>query len=81
MDKRRSCANCGSANHHVADCTSYKQGLKSLGYKPDEDDMNQMENHEFYGGLIIKISERCFFCNQGGHFRRSLQTVLCFGKQ
>ena len=69
MDKRRSCANCGSADHHVADCTSYKQGMKSLGYAPDEEDMSQMEEHEYYNGLIIKIGARCFFCNQEGHFR------------
>ena len=69
MDKRRSCANCGSADHHVADCTTNKQGMKSLGYAPDEEDMSQMEEHEFYSGLIIKIGARCFFCNQEGHFR------------
>ena len=69
MDKRRSCANCGSADHHVADCTTYKQGMKSLGYAPDEEHMSQMEEHEFYSGLIIKIGARCFFCNQEGHFR------------
>ena len=69
MDKRRSCANCGSADHHVADCTTYKQGIKSLGYASDEGDMSQMEEHEFYSGLIIKIGARCFFCNQEGHFR------------
>ena len=69
MDKRRSCANCGSADHHAADCTIYKQGMKSLGYAPDEEDMSQMEEHEFYSGLIIKIGARCFFCNQEGHFR------------
>ena len=69
MDKRRSCANCGSADHHVADCTTYKQGMKSLGYAPDEEDMSQMEEHEFYSGLIIKIGARCFFCKQEGHFR------------
>ena len=69
VDKRRSCANCGSADHHVADCTTYKQGMKSLGYAPDEEDMSQMEEHEFYNGLIIKIGARCFFCNQEGHFR------------
>ena len=34
MDKPRSCANCGSADHHEADCTTYKQGMKSLGYSP-----------------------------------------------
>ena len=69
MDKRRSCANCGSADHHVADCTTYKQGMKSLGYAPDEEDMSHMEEHEFYSDLIIKISARCFFCNQERHFR------------
>ena len=63
MDKRRSCANCGSADHHMADCTTYKQGMKSLGYAPDEEDMSQMEEHEYYNGLIIKIGARCFFCN------------------
>ena len=69
MDIRRSCASCGSAHHHVADCTTYKQGMKSLGYAPDEEDMSQMEEHEYYSGLIIKIGARCFFCNQEGHFR------------
>ena len=68
MDKRRSCANCGSADHHV-ECTTYKQGMKSLGYAPDEEDMSQIEEHEFYSGLTIKIGARCFFCNQEGHFR------------
>ena len=69
MDKRRSCANCGSADHHVADCTTCKQSMKSLGYAPDEEDMSQMEEHEFYSDLIIKIGARCFFCNQKGQFR------------
>ena len=69
LDKRRSCANFGSADHHVADCTTYKQGMKSLGYAPDEEDMSQMEEHEYYSGLIIKIGARYFFCNQEGHFR------------
>ena len=68
MDKRKSCAYCGSADHHVADCTTYKKGMQSLGYAPDEEDMNQTEEHEFYSGLIIKIGVRCFFCNQEGHF-------------
>ena len=72
MDKRRSCANCGSADHHVADCTTYKQCMKSLGYAPDEEDMSQMEEHEYYSGLINKIGARCFFCNQEEHFRMGL---------
>ena len=53
----------------MVDCTTYKQGMKSLGYAPDEEDMSQMEEHEFYSGLIIKIGARCFFCNQERHFR------------
>ena len=69
MDNCRSCANCGSADHHVANCKTYKQGMKSLGYAPAEEDMSQMEEHEYYSGLIIKIGARCFFCNQEGHFR------------
>ena len=69
MVKRRSCTNCGSADHHVAGCTAYIQGMKSLGYAPDEDDINQTEEHEFYSVLIIKIGARSFFCNQEGHFR------------
>ena len=69
MDRRRSCTNCESADHHVADCTTYKPSMKSLGYAPEEEDMIQTEEHEFYSGLIIKIGARCFFCNQEGHFR------------
>ena len=43
--------------------------MKSLGYAPNEEDMSQTEEHEFYSGLIIKIGARCFFCNQEGRFR------------
>ena len=43
--------------------------MKSLEYATDEEYMSQMEEHEFYSGLILKIGARCFFCNQEGHFR------------
>ena len=69
MDKRRSCANRESADHYVADCTTNKQGMKSLVYAPDEEDISQTEELEFYSGLIIKIGARCSFFNQEGHFR------------
>ena len=35
--------------------------------------MSQMEEHEFYSGLIINIGARCFFCNQESHFRMNCQ--------
>ena len=73
MDKRWTCTNCGSADHHVADCTTYKQGMKSLGYKPDEEDMSQVEEHKFYSDLIDKIGAKCFSCKQEGHFRMDCQ--------
>ena len=41
MDKKRSCANCRRADHHVADCTTYKQGVKTVGYTPDEEDRHE----------------------------------------
>ena len=31
MDKRRSCANCGSMDHHVSACSAYKQNMKAIG--------------------------------------------------
>ena len=61
MEKRRSCANCGSSVHHVADCTTYQQGSKGLGSEPEEKNISQTEENEFYSGLIIKIGARCFF--------------------
>ena len=32
MDKRKSCANCGSMDHHVLACSTYKQKLKAIDY-------------------------------------------------
>ena len=43
--------------------------MKSLGDAPDEENLSQMEEHEFCSGLIIKIGARQFFCNQEGHIR------------
>ena len=28
MDKKRSCANCGSKHHHISACSAYKQNMK-----------------------------------------------------
>ena len=57
MDKRRSCANCGSMDHHVSACSAYKQNMKAIGSFLD------------VRGLIMKYEPRCFFCNLEGHFK------------
>ena len=81
MNKRRSCTNCGSADHHAADCSTYKQGMKSLRYAQEEEDMNQTEEHEFYRGLIIKIGARCFFLQSRRQFQNGLSLVLGGGEE
>ena len=63
MDKRRSCANCGSMDNHVSACSAYKQNMKAIGYFLDED------HEEYVRGLIMKYGPRCFFCNLEGHFK------------
>ena len=77
MDKRRSCANCGSADHIVANCTTYKQGMKSLGYATEEEDLHQTEEHEFYSGLIIKV----LFLQSRRPFQKGLSLILGGGEE
>ena len=45
MDKRRSCANCGSMDHHVSACSAYKQNMKAIGYFLEDVDATD-EDHE-----------------------------------
>ena len=68
MNKRRSFLNCGSADHHVADCTTYKQGMKSQGYAPDGEDMSQTEEYAQSASSVIKRAI-------------SVCTVRCFGRR
>ena len=54
----------------MAECTTYKQGMKSLGYAPDEEDMNEPDGRT----RVLQRpghQDRCemFFCIQEGHFR------------
>ena len=66
MDKRRSCANFGSMDHHVSAYSAYKQNMKAIGHFLDDVDATDAtdEDHEEYvRGLIIKYGPRCFFCN------------------
>ena len=36
MDKKRSCASCGSMDHHFLACSTYKQNMKMIGYFLDD---------------------------------------------
>ena len=69
MDKRRSCANCGSMDHHVSSCSAYKQNMKAIGYFLDDVDATDEDNEEYVRGLIMKYDPSCFFCNLEGHFK------------
>ena len=69
MDKRRSCANCGSMNHHVSACSAYKQNMKAIGNFIDDVDGTDEDHEEYVRGLIMKYGPRCFFCNLEGHFK------------
>ena len=69
MDKRRSCANCGSMDHHVSACSAYKQNMKAIGYFLDDVNATDEDHEEYVRGLIMKYGPRCFFCNLEGHFK------------
>ena len=69
MDKRRSCANCGSMDHHVSACSAYKQNMKAIGYFLEDADATDEDHEEYVRGLIMKYGPRCFFCNMEGHFK------------
>ena len=69
MDKRRSCANCSSTDHHVSACPAYKQGMKAIGFSLEDEDASELDHEDFMRGVIAKIGPRCFFCNLEGHFK------------
>ena len=61
MDKRRSCANCGSLDHHVTVCSTYKQNMKAIRYFFDDVDATNEDHEKHVRGLIMKYEPRCFF--------------------
>ena len=68
-DKRRSCANCGSIDHHVSAYSTYKQNMKAIDYFLDDVDATNEDHEEYLRGRIMKYGPRCFFCNLEGHFK------------
>ena len=69
IDKRRSCANCSSTDHHVSACPAYKQGMKAIGFSLEDEDASELDHEDFMRGVIAKFGPRCFFCNLEGHFK------------
>ena len=41
MDKRRSCANCSSTDHHVSACPTFKQGMKAISFSLEDEDASE----------------------------------------
>ena len=58
MDKRRSCANCSSTDHHVSACPTYKQGMKAIGFSLEDEDVSEVDHEDFKRGVIAKFGPR-----------------------
>ena len=69
MDKRHSCANCSSTEHHVSACPNYKQGMKAIGFSLEDEDASEVDHEDFMREVIAKFGPKCFFCNLEGHFK------------
>ena len=69
MDKRRSCANYSSTDHHLSACPTYKQGMKAIGFSLEDKDASEVDHEDFMRGVIAKFGPRRFFCNLEGHFK------------
>ena len=67
MDKRRTCANCSSTDHHVSACQTYKQGMKAIGL--EDENASEVDHEDFMRGVIAKFGPRCFFCILECHFK------------
>ena len=67
MDKRLSCANCSSTDHHVSACPTYKQGMKAIGFGLVVEDASEVDHEDFMRGVIAKFGPRCSFCKMEGH--------------
>ena len=76
MDKRRSCANCSSTDHHVPACPIYKQGMKAIGFSLEDEDASEVDHEDFMRGVIANFSPRCLFCILEGHFKSDCPQFL-----
>ena len=69
MDKRRSCANCSSTDHHVSACPTYKEGMKAIGFSLEDEDASEIGDEDFMRGVIARFGLKCFFCNLEDQFK------------
>ena len=61
MDKKRSCSNRCSMDHHVSPCSAYKQHMKAIGYFLDDVAATDEDQEEYVRGLIMRYGPKCFF--------------------
>ena len=50
-------------------CPTYKQGMKAMGFRLQDEDASEVDHEDFMRGVIAKFGPRCFFCNLEGHFK------------
>ena len=78
MDKRSSCANCGSLDHLVSAFSIYKQSLKAIGFFLDDVDATNEDHEDYVKRILLKYEPRCFLATLKGI---SNQTALSFRMQ
>ena len=61
MDKRRSCANCSSTDHHVSACPAYKQGMKAIGFSLEDEDASELDHEDFMRGVMRNLARGVSF--------------------
>ena len=61
MDKRRSCANYSSTDHHVSACPTYKQGMKAIGFSLEDEDASEIDHEDFMRGVIANSARDVSF--------------------
>ena len=60
IDKRRSCANCSSTDHHLLTCSTYKQGMKAISFGLEDEDASEIDHEDLMRGLVAKFGPKCF---------------------
>ena len=69
MDKRHSCSNYNSTDHHVSACPTYTKSMKTIGFSFEDEDASEVDHGYFMREVTAKFGYRCFFCNLDGHFK------------